>query len=70
MEHIFEKGGDTLLLLGRIYFKALSDEAWLKHPNRKREELYFFDLLFGGISHGDQNQIVDSMRGRVQKNIF
>ena len=69
MEHIFEKGGDTLLLLGRVYFKALSAEVWLKHPDRKNGELHIFDLIFSGLSHGEQNQIVDSMRGRIQ-NIF
>lgn len=69
-EHIFERGGDTLLLLGRVYFKALSAEVWLKHPDRKNGELHIFDLIFGGLSHGEQNQILDSMRGRIQKNIF
>ena len=70
MEHIFELGGDKLLLLGHVYFKALSAEVWLKHPDQKRGELHIFDLLFGGLSQGEQNQIVDSMRGRLQKNIF
>lgn len=70
MEHIFEKGGDTLLLLGRVYFKALSAEVWLKHPDRKNGELHIFDLIFGRPLPWRAKPDRGRMRGRIQKNIF
>ncbi len=69
MEHIFEKGGDTLLLLGRVYFKALSAEVWLKHPDRKNGE-HIFDLIFSGLSHGEQKPDRGQHEGKNTEHIL